>query len=416
MKLIKLISSLFILSFLIVSCNSTPKVYEWRGEGRLGHYPDKNLLKSWPENGPQLLWEFNELGYGYGAPIFTEDRMFILGEIDSIEYLFSFDLEGKLLWRVENGEEWTKTFRGSRSTPTVVDDLLYVCSGMGNISCFNSLTGESVWKKSFIQDFQGVYTMHGHSESPIIDEEKVFLMPGGQENNVVALNRYTGDVIWKNKGFEERPAYNAPQLIKLANRHILVQFSAYHLMGLDTKTGELLWAHEQDNVEPEKRRQGMGDTHSNTAIYENGYIYYVTGDGNGAVKLKLSEDGSKIEEIWRNPDFDGFMSGVVSLGDYEYGGGTRKPILMRIHKKTGEIDESLKIGTGTIIEAEGLLYYYNQKGNVMLINPKPEGMEVISSFTISKGQKEHFAHPVIHHGILYIRHGEHISAYDIRST
>lgn len=412
----KLILGLSILSLLIYSCDTQPKIYEWRGENRSGVYQENNLLKEWPEDGPELVWEFDQLGYGYGTPVFTEDRMYVLGEIDSIGYLFNFDLEGNLLWKKEYGVEWTKTFRGSRSTPTVVNDLLYVCSGLGDIYCFDANTGDKKWTRELKKDFQGQYTMHGHSESLIIEDEKVYLMPGGSEYNVVALNRFTGDLIWNNKGMGERPAYNAPRIIKLATRNVLVQFSAYHLMGFDTKTGELLWSYLQDNLEPEKRTLGMGDTHSNTVIYEDGFIYYVAGDGNCGVKLELSDDGSQVTEVWRNADFDGFMGGIINLGDYLYSCGTKKPQLMSIHKNTGEIASTLKIGSGAVIAADNLIYYYNQKGKVMLIDPNPSDMKVISEFEIKKGQKEHFAHPVINNGILYIRHGDYIAAYNINNS
>lgn len=415
MKSIKALSGLFVIAILISSCDSQPKVYEWRGENRSGIYQEENLMKAWPENGPELVWEYDQLGYGYGTPVFTEDRMYVLGEIDSTGYLFNFDLDGKLVWKKEYGLEWTKTFRGSRSTPTVVDNLLYVCSGLGDIYCFDANTGDKKWAKELKNDFQGEYTMHGHSESLIIEDDKVYLMPGGSEYNVVALNRFTGDLIWKSKGMGERPAYNAPIIVKLAARNVLVQFSAYHLMGFDTKTGELLWSYEQDNLEPEKRTLGMGDTHSNTVIYEDGSIYLVAGDGNCGVKLEVSEDGSSVTEVWRNAQLDGFMGGIVSIGDYMYSNGSAKPVFMSVNKNTGEIASTLKIGSGAVIAADDLLYYYNQKGEVMLIDPNPTDMKVISKFKITKGDKEHFAHPIINNGLLYIRHGGYIAAFNMKA-
>ena len=50
----------------------------------------------------------------------------------------------------------------------------------------------------------------------------------------------------------------------------------------------------------------------------------------------------------------------------------------------------------------------------MLIDPNPTEMKVISKFRIEKGEKEHFAHPVINNGVLYIRHAEHFAAYKIK--
>jgi len=415
MKSIKALSGLFLLALLISSCDSKPIVSEWRGENRSGIYQENNLLKEWPEDGPELVWEYDQLGYGYGTPVFTEDRMYVLGEIDSLGYLFNFDLEGNLIWKKDYGIEWTKTFRGSRSTPTVVDNLLYVCNGFGDITCFDAENGDKIWAKNSKIDFNGKYIMHGHSESLIVEDDKVFLMPGGADTNVVALNRFNGDIIWISKGLGQHPAYNAPQLIELETRNILVQFSAWALLGIDTKTGELLWVHEQDNLELEKRKLGYGDTHSNTAIYENGTIYYVAGDGNCAVKLELSDDGASIKEIWRNKETDGYMGGVLSIGNHIYTNGTHKPIYLCINKETGETSSTLKIGSGAAIAADNLIYYYNHKGKIMLIDPHPTEMKVISEFKITKGEKEHFAHPIINNGLLYIRHGGYLAAYNIKA-
>jgi len=61
-----------------------------------------------------------------------------------------------------------------------------------------------------------------------------------------------------------------------------------------------------------------------------------------------------------------------------------------------------------------MLYFYNQKGEVHLINADPINMEVVSKFKIVKGAKEHFAHPVIHNGRLYMRHGDYLQAFNIK--
>ena len=191
-------------------------------------------------------------------------------------------------------------------------------------------------------------------------------------------------------------------------------FSAYHLMGLDIETGNLLWAHEQDNYPLDKRTPGNGDTHSNTVLYESGSIYYTAGDGNCGVKLNLSDDGSKITEVWRNKGFDSFMGGIVKIGDYLYGSGTVKPDLRAINATTGLLTDSLKVGSGALISADNMLYYYTQKGEMILLNYNQGKIEKVSSFRIQKGTAQHFSHPVIHKGVLYQRHGNVLMAFDIR--
>jgi outer membrane protein assembly factor BamB len=410
------ISMLFALVLLLTSSSVTIRISEWRGPSRTGVYNESNLLKVWPPEGPKELWSINNIGNGFGSPVFADDNFYITGEIDSTEILFSYNLKGEKQWQTSLGKEWMKSFPGSRSAPTIVDDLIYVGTGLGNLFCVYRANGKIVWSKDLTVDFIGVLPLHGHSESALIEGEKIFWNAGGKNYNVIALNRFNGKLIWSNKGLGERSAYNSPKLIELPSRKILVTFSMYHLMGFDIATGNLLWSHEQDNYPPEKRLPGYGDTHSNTVLYDKGSIYYAAGDGNCGVKLKLSDDGSKITQIWRNKGFDSFMGGIVKIGDYLYGCGTATPDLRSINAATGQLTDSLKVGTGAVISADNMLYYYNQKGDMMLLSYNKGKIQKVSSFRIREGNLQHFSHPVIYKGVLYQRHGNTLMAFDIHKN
>ncbi len=281
--------TVFSLVFIVILSSASLHAQvdaQFRGTSRDGVYPEKNLLTSWPAEGPALLWSNDEIGNGYGPPAITSDRIYVTGETDSTGYLFAFDHKGKLLWKSEYGREWVKTFPGSRSTPTVAGNLIYICSGLCNLACFDASTGSRKWMVDGIKDLNARLPFHGHAESPLIDGDQVFLTPGGADTNVVAINRFTGKINWVCKGRGEVSGYNSPIMIKLPTLNILVTFSAYHMLGIDAATGELLWIHEQINIPLAERKPGNGDTHSNSAYYENGYIYYIAGDGNCAVKLE----------------------------------------------------------------------------------------------------------------------------------
>jgi len=402
---------------IVISCSSEKsRIYQWRGEGRKGIYPEKNLLKEWPENGPKEIWHIEGIGDGYGSPTITNNEIFITGAVDSMATLFCLDFNGNIQWKVTFGKDWVVDYPGSRSAPTIIDDLIYVGSGLGNLYCLERKNGKLVWEKDLKDDFEGILPLHGYSEAAVVDGDKVFWTPGGKKYNVVALNRFTGELIWSNKGFSERSGYNPGQLIVLPTRHIFVTFSAYHLMGFDTETGEMLWSQEQTNTKPEDRKSGIGDTHSNSVIFDNGNIYYAAGDGNGGVKLQLSEDGSQITEVWRNPGFDSYMGGIVKIDNYLYGSGTSKKEFKSIDAESGAISDSLKLGWGAVIAADNMLYYSSQNGKLALVSYTPDGkLKEVSQFKIQRGTREHFSHPVIKNGILYQRHGQVLMAFDIRS-
>ena len=403
---IKKVFYLSIIGLLIHSFSTAQEVLQWRGDQRSGVYHEKNLLKVWPETGPDLLWEFPELGAGYGSPAITTKNIFINGEMDAESYLLSLDLTGKLIWKSKIGPEWVASYPGSRTTPTVVGELVYVTTGMGKVACFEAQTGKVKWSLDMVGDLHGRNTRFGFSESVLVDGNSVFCCPGSPDTNVVALDRITGKIKWICKALGQLPAYCSPLLIKLPARIILLTFTRNALLAIDTKDGKLLWTHEQ---------QGDGDVHVNTPLFDNGFIYYIAGNGNGTVKLQLSEDGAGITEIWKNQDCDGLMGGFIKMDDFIYASGYVNRVWYSLDANTGSIVDTLAFNTGSTIFADGLLYLYNEKGQLGLCKPNGPKLEIINSFKIIKGTKAHFAHPVICNGILYLRRGNSLLAYDIKN-
>src|SRR5665648_683021 len=172
----KKLQSFLVCIILLITAHQTigQKVYQWRGDNRDGVYNENNLIKSWPEKGPELLWFNEDIGRGYAAPVVTNDKLLINGEADSTSYLFAFDLKGKLLWKTPNGKEYygqgfSASYPGSRSTPTVVGDLVYATSGHGRLACFEVATGKEKWAVNMVRDLDGIENEFGYSESPLID-------------------------------------------------------------------------------------------------------------------------------------------------------------------------------------------------------------------------------------------------------
>ncbi len=410
MKIIKFFSLGLLIITAFTSCkNENSNTSQWRGPNRDGVYNDQNLLKSWPENGPELLWSTEELGNGYGTAVVSDKKVFVNGEIDSTAYLFCFDLQGKLLWKSPYGKEYTGSgfsagFPGGRSTPTVVENLVYVLSGTGKIVCFETSTGAEKWTTDMLSDLRGLANEFGYSESLLVDGDIVFCYPGGAESNVVAMNRFTGKPVWTSKALADTVSFCSPLLIKLKERSVLVTFSIRAIFGLDAKTGELLWSQEQDTV--------IYGTQGNTPIFANGNLYYI-GDSNGLVKLALSEDGSSIKEIWRSNEITNGTGGFVLVNNNIYGtSGNQK--LKGVDVNTGALSDSLRIGRAATIYADGNLYCYSDKNEVSLISLEKGKMEKVSSFKCTLGTKEALAHPVIGEGMLFIRHGKALMAYKIQ--
>ncbi len=400
------IKTALIISFLILSVSLVAQTNaQFRGPERNGIYQEANLLKLWPAEGPTLMWKAEGIGNGYSSPVISGDRIYVTGEVDSIGYLFAYSKSGSLLWKKETGREWMENFTGSRSTPTLIDGLLYVSTSMGRVICFDASQGNEKWSVDMLKDLHGINVRFGYSEGPLVNDNLVYCFPGGRDTNAVALDRFSGKIVWVSKALGDSTAYTSPLLITLPSRKLIVNFTIHNLVALDAANGELLWS---------KQLNGEGDIHANTALFENGSVYYITGTDNGAVKLALSADGSTITEVWRNATVTDVHGGFVKLGNYLYTSQYKPRRYCSVDAATGLLADSLKFDKGALISADNMLYLYTEKGKVGLVKPDNGNMELVSSFKMPVGTKEFFTIPVIVEGVLYLRQGNDMLAYDIR--
>lgn len=401
----KLQIALFTACFLISAATQAQHITQFRGPQRDGIYPETNLLKSWPAEGPAMLWKIEGIGNGYSSPVIAGDRIYVTGEIDSIGYLFAYNKSGSLLWKKKTGPEWMTNFTGSRSTPTVVDDLLYVETSMGRVICFDANTGTEKWSVDMLKDLHGVNVRFGYSEGLLINDKLVYCFPGGPDTNAVALNRFNGKIKWVSKALGDSTAYTSPALINLPSRQVIANFTIHNFIGLDAATGELLWS---------RKLNGTGDIQANTPLFENGFLYYGTGGGNGIVKLALAADGRSITEVWTSPKVSDVHGGFVKVGNHIYSSQYKPRRYCSVDASTGQITDSLKFDKGSLIFADDMLYLYTEKGMVGLASQNNGKMQLVSSFKMPVGSKEFFTIPVISEGVLYLRHGDAMLAYDIR--
>lgn len=403
---------IFLFVALLVGCSADKKSWtseptRWLGPSADGHYPDTGLLKTWPEEGPEILWTFDSLGIGFSSAVIQNGFLYTTGMIDSTGYLFKLDLDGTLIYRVPYGPEWNRSYPGTRGSPTVVGDKIYLVSGMGKVICFNMEDGSLLWSKEMFKDFDGENIRWGISEAPVVDGEKVYVTPGGEENNVVALNRHSGEVVWSCAGKGDLSAYCTPLLFEHNKRKLLVTYSAASLLGIDPGSGELLWT-----VEVPWR----WSVHAITPLYHEGKILFPSGSNVGGGMLQLSEDGSSVEVLWKNSVSD-YKYAAILIDGYVYESySDNKELSWRcIEWETGnEAWNSKELEFGKAICADGMLYLYCGKGELALVRPDPERLEIVSQIEVTHGSGLHLAVPVMHDGVLYIRHGESMIAYNVR--
>ncbi len=398
---------LFLTLTVLMAIGSTnAQVTRWRGPQGNGIYPDKNLLKEWPADGPAMIWHFDELGKGFSSPVFAHDRIYLTGTVNDQGFIYVLSMDGKLISKFPYGKEFVESWPGARSSVTIAGDLLYMESGYGSLFCMDPKDGSIKWKKEFLTDFDGKNITWGFTETVLIDKDVLYCTPGGQVNNVMALNRMTGATIWSSTGKQELSAYCSPLLMDFPARKLLVTMTANSIIGLDAKDGKLLWSHPQTNEYA---------VHANTPVYADGGLLCFSGYGQGGPKLRLSADGSSVTQEWFAKTFDSRMGGAVYVDGYVYGSGDNAGKEWQcLDWKTGERKyASTEVAKGVVIYADGMLYGYTQRGDLFMAKATPAEFKVAGKVAVTLGSDQHWAHPVINNGLLYVRHGSALIAYKI---
>ena len=407
--------------FIIISLPimvQAQKNSQWRGEKRDGVYNETGLLKVWPADGPQLLWKFEGLGEGHTSVAIANEKIYITGMHGDKLMLYVFDMNGMLIKEKEIGKEWNKNHNGTRSTVCINDGKLYIFNALGTLFCLDETTLNEIWKKDLLVEFDGVNLMFGMTESPLIAGDKIFMTPGGVKHNMVALNKNTGALIWTTPGTGRQTTYCSPLYIGDQSVPLVITYiegpvregskiQDNTLTAFNAGTGEMLWSLPVPS---------QNDINPNTPMYVDGMIFTITGYRGGAWLHQLKDGGKSAELVWHNGEMDNQMGGAIKVGDYVYASGHQAGrYWFCVDWKTGKtIYKDNAIAPCNTIFADDMLYCYSEKGTMNLVKPNPEKYELVSSFKVALGTGPHWAHTVIHNGVLYLRHGDALMAYKVK--
>jgi len=416
---------------------------QWRGPDRNAISTETGLLREWPKAGPALLWDSRKVnsdptvGTGFSSVAIAKGKLFTMGDTfisEQVEYkkdgkilkknvkkgtggfVICLDAQtGKLLWKTKVGNGQGD---GPRCTPTVDGDRVYSITRQGNLTCVKVNDGTIVWQKDFKNDFGG-YMMSGwdYSESPTIDGDKLICTPGGKDAALVALNKLTGEVVWKTSIPKSSGAAYASIVSTEAGgikQYITLFGPEMGLVGVDASNGKFLWNY---------KRIANGTANIPTPIVKGELIFTSTGYNTGSALLKLVSDGKggiKVEEEYflKGKDLQNHHGGMVMLGEHIYGGhGHNNGLPFCLEWKTGKFAWDPQRGAGggsaAVLYADGHLYFRYESGTMALIEASPNGYNLKSSFQVPISGNG-WPHPVIYQGKLYLRGADQILCYDIK--
>jgi outer membrane protein assembly factor BamB len=381
---------------------------QWRGLKRDGTSAETGLMRAWPQDGPKRDWMVEGLGEGYSTVSVSNGVIFTQGQRGATQYVMAFDAAtGKKLWEVANGGAFNeRRGDGPRGVPTVEGDRLWAYSADGTLSCLDTKSGKRVWSYNAVQKYGGSVPNWGISESPLVDGEHLIVVTGGRGASVVALNKRTGEPVWRSQS--DPAAYSSAILAEVGAVRQVLTFTANGAMGLRADNGELLWRYDQ----VANRTANIA-----TPIFHNGHAFFSSDYGTGCALLRLQPQGGSVRstEVYFNREMRNHYSSSVLVGDHLY--GFSSAILTAMKFLTGEVAwRDRSVGKGSVIYAEGHLYALGEDGTVGLVEATPAVYREKSRFTIAKGSLPMWAPPVIANGRLYLRDQDRLFRYDIRAA
>jgi outer membrane protein assembly factor BamB len=397
----------------------------WRGPKRDGHSPDTGLLRQWPQGGPRMVLNARNLGRGFSSVAVTGGRIYTMGDRNGAQHLIALsDSDGRELWAVRVGPVWDDEYAGPRATPTVDDGMVYALGTEGDLIAVDANTGQERWRRSFVRDFGG-RMMSGwkYAESPLVDGDRVVVTPGGRDAIIVALNKKTGQDIWRAKmgSFQSRgpegAGYSGIVISNGGGVKQYIQLTGRGVISVRASDGWFMWGYG---------RVANDVANISTPIVSGDHVFASTGYGTGAALLKINRDGDRtnVSEVYfLDPGtFQNHHGNMVLVGSHIYGGhGHNRGIPIALDLASGKIAWGGDIrnagqGSAAVSYADGHLYFRYQNGVMMLIEATPQGYREKGSFAIPNVNNPSWSHPVIIGGRLYLREQDNLYVYDVREN
>jgi outer membrane protein assembly factor BamB len=389
---VRLVTIMITLSVGSVVAADWPWIY---GPKRDHTSTEKGLLRTWPQEGPKVLWTV-PMGAGFGGPAVSGGNVYLLDRDEKVgDTLRVLDLaSGKELWTFAYEARGGFMFAGSRTTPTVDGGHVYTVGPMGDLYAISTKTRKPVWQKNIWKDFGGDAELPRWAivQNPLIYGDLLIVAPQTSQAGVVAYDKLTGAVKWQSPALGGVAGYVTPSIVKVGGEDQLVMITGAagrgrtakggSVNGLHPRSGKVLWTFpEHQNIIPVAQAVDAGQ----------GRVLVAGAYGAGSVMLRVEKkgDGSfAVSELFRNPDFGAHTQPPVLHDGHFYSHYTineRSDGLVAM-TMDGQVkwktDQQPAFVRGGSILADGLLLTTDGNTRLYLIEPSPAGFKPLASAVI----------------------------------
>jgi outer membrane protein assembly factor BamB len=418
---------------------------QYLGPNRDAVWAETGVLKEFPKDGPKVLWRV-PVGGGYAGPAVAGGKVFVADKVmkegvkdpedpfagntaktPATERILCLDAKtGAEVWKHQYEVTYTIQYpAGPRCTPTVHAGKVYAVGAMGDFFCLDAASGKVLWSKNFPKDYGAKVPVWGFAGHPVIHQDLVICLVGGDGRTVVAFNKDTGAEAWKALSTTE-PGYNTPALIHAGGTDQLVVWTPRGLYGLNPTTGSRYW---DVPLQPEYAMSIM-------VPRRDGDLLYAAGIGNVGVTLKLDPAKPAVKEVWRGTGGPRTKAGLypINMTPFAENGvlyGADQPGQFRaVEMATGkrlwstfkpvlgeDKDDDFKngaSGTAFVVKNADRFFLLAETGDLVIAKLSPQGYEevsrarVVQPTTPAFGRRVVWSHPAYADRCAFVRNDKEL--------
>lgn len=381
---------------------------DWRGPRRDGLSAD--VPRSLPKS-PEVMWTADVTGPAM-AGIAVADGYVVVADKDAAlrhDIIRCFDADtGARIWTLTYPAPTKVDYTNApRANPLIHEGLVYTQGALGDLHCIEVATGRVVWRMNLLREFDAKPLTWGSSSPPLIIGEKLITNPGAKQASLVALNRKTGEVIWKTPG--HAAGYAAFIAGTFGGKRQIVGYDVAGLAGWDPETGKRLW-----EVIP----RGGTDFHVGTPLAVEGKILVAT-ENNATRLYGFDKQGKAIAQpIATNEDLAPDSCTPVVIGGRVFASAFGELFCLDRKRKLktiwSELDD-LYYDHTNLIAGNGRVLIWTTTGDLVLIRADVDKYEVVAKLRPFAGNRiETMSHPALVGDRIFLRSTKQLMCLSLR--
>jgi len=386
---------------------------------------ETKLLKRWPQDGPQLVWELSK-GSGYASPAILGDRLVFthrLGDEILVECLHPET--GQSYWQFRHETTYVDRFGyndGPRASPVIHHDRVFLYTAEGKLFCLKLDTGQIIWQRDLAKEFKVPQDFFGTATTPLLEGGLLIINVGAPDGPcVVAIDANTGKAVW-GAGDKWGPSYSSPVPATVHGKRRVFVFAGGEsrpptggLMSLDPVTGKI-------DFEFPWRSRSYESVNASCPVVVGDQVFISASYKAGGALLRVNDDFTH-EIVWTTKELGTHWNTAVHKDGYLYAfDGRNEPdaSLVCVELKTGNVvwrkapewdetftvygeKQTLTVSTlrGSLLQVDGRFLCLGELGHLLWLDLSPAGYKELDR-TWLFAARESWTLPVLSRGLLYV--------------